>query len=109
MPAASRDPNDVINAVTRAYNLSCGEGAHTFRIMRLAEATNASMARWNYLIRGYPDYLNRLVKTGQPTSDRAFFRSIGASSTFIGLVALEAFASIRDDLSQAEYERLSGC
>jgi hypothetical protein len=114
MPAASPDLEKTLKAVTRAYDLSCREGApnssdHLQVIENLAVATSAVEAKWNNFIRPYPDYLGHLYKSGGLTREQAFFRSLGATSMYRALVALEAFTMIRGHLSQAEYERLTGC
>jgi hypothetical protein len=114
MPAASFDPKEILTAVTRAYNLSCGQGSpkssdHLQVIEKLSESTLVVLTKWNNFIRPYPDYLGRLCKSGGLTREQAFSRSIGASSMYKALVALEAFSMIRSSLSQAEYERLTTC
>jgi hypothetical protein len=112
MPAASL--NEILKTVTRAYDLSCREGSptssdHFQAIDKLSIATLVVVTKWNDFIHPYPDYLVQLYKSGRLTKEQAFFRSLGASSMYRALIALEAFAMIRRRLSQAEYERLTGC
>jgi hypothetical protein len=112
MPAASL--NEILKAVTRAYDLSCREGSPTssdhFQVIeKLAIYTLVVETKWNNIIHPYPDHLVQLYKSGKLTREQAFFRSLGASSMYRALIALEAFAMIRGRLSQAEYERLTGC
>jgi hypothetical protein len=112
MPAASL--NEILKAVTRAYDLSCREesphsGYHLQVIERLAEATLSVMTKCDSFILSYSEHLIDLHKSGKLTREQTCFRSLGSSSMYNALVAQEAFTVIRDRLSESEYERLTGC
>ena len=114
MTAASLDPEITLKAVTRAYDQSCREGSptssdHLQVIEYLTTTILAVAAKWNNFIHPYPDYLFQLYELEKLTWEQAFFRSLGATSMYNALIALEAFSMIRSRLSQAEYERLTGC
>jgi hypothetical protein len=114
MLAAPTDPEEILKAVTRAYDLSCRERSpnssdHFQVIEKLARTTLVVVTKWNNFIHPYPDHLVQLYRSGRLTRKQAFFRSLGASSMYRALIALEAFSMIRSGLSHAEYERLTGC